>query len=184
MEWPPEPRAEFEEVLVVDREQRALERREHRQLVVRPLDGRERRADRLDLLAPVKRLAADEQMRNAARLDGVRRTRGSGLRRSSRTAGTGRRCGVARAARAFPIRARSATVHPRSASVIVAIKAATASGSDSSIAFADALSTPKLRRPYGFGTASATTDGWDESSSRSFASGTYFACNVAAFSTM
>ena len=63
--------AELEQMLVVDREERALQRREHRQLVVRPLDGGQRRADRLDLFASVKRLAADEQMRNAARLDRV-----------------------------------------------------------------------------------------------------------------
>ena len=48
-----------------------LQRREHRQLVVGPLDRGQRRADRLDFLAAVKRLAADEQMRNAARLDRV-----------------------------------------------------------------------------------------------------------------
>ena len=71
MECPPESRAEFEEVLVVDREQRAFQRREHRQFVVRPFDGRERRADRLHFLAPVKRLPADEQMRDATRLDGL-----------------------------------------------------------------------------------------------------------------
>ena len=70
-----EPVTELEQLLVVDREERALERREHRQLVVGPFDGGERRAYRLDLFAAVKRLAADEQMRNAARLDrvGVRR---------------------------------------------------------------------------------------------------------------
>ena len=37
---------ELEQMLVVDREQRALQRREHRQLVVGPLDGGQRRADR------------------------------------------------------------------------------------------------------------------------------------------
>ena len=62
---------EFQQLLVVDREQRAFQRREHRQLVVGPFDGGERRANRLDFLAAVKRLAADEQMRNAARLDRV-----------------------------------------------------------------------------------------------------------------
>ena len=66
-----EPVPELEQLLVVDREQRAFQRREHRQLVVGPLDRGERGADRLDLLAAVKRLAADEQVRNAARLDGV-----------------------------------------------------------------------------------------------------------------
>ena len=63
--------AELEQVLVVDREQRSLQRREHRQLVVRPLDRGERGADRFDFFAAVKRLAADQQMRNAARLDRV-----------------------------------------------------------------------------------------------------------------
>ena len=66
-----EPMPELEQVLVVDREQRALERRKHRQLIVWPFDRREGGADRLDLFAAVKRLAADQQMRNAARLDRV-----------------------------------------------------------------------------------------------------------------
>ena len=66
-----EPMAELEQMLVVDREQRSLERRKHRQLVVGPFDGGERRADRLDFLAAVERLAADQQMRNTARLDRV-----------------------------------------------------------------------------------------------------------------
>ena len=60
-----------EQRLVVDREQRAAQRREHRQLVVGPLDRRQRGANRLDLLAVVKRLAADEQVRHAARLERV-----------------------------------------------------------------------------------------------------------------
>ena len=58
----------LEQVLVVDGEQRPLQRREHRQLVVGPLDGRQSRANRLDFLAVVERLAADEQMRNARAL--------------------------------------------------------------------------------------------------------------------
>ena len=62
---------ELDEMLVVDREERPLQRREHRQLIVRPLDGRQRRADRFHFFAAVERLAADEQMRNAARLDRV-----------------------------------------------------------------------------------------------------------------
>ena len=41
-----------------------FERREHRQLVVRPFDRRQRRADRFDFLATVKRLASDEQVRD------------------------------------------------------------------------------------------------------------------------
>ena len=62
---------ELEQLLVVDREERSLQRREHRQLVVGPFDRGERGADRLDFLAAVKRLAADQQMRDAARLDRV-----------------------------------------------------------------------------------------------------------------
>ena len=62
---------ELQQRLVVDREQRALQCREHRQFVVRPLDRRERCATGLDLLAPVKRLAADQQVRDAARFDRV-----------------------------------------------------------------------------------------------------------------
>ena len=61
----------LEQRLVVDREERAAQRREHRQLVVGPLDGRERAADRLHLLAFVKRLAADEQVRDTARFERV-----------------------------------------------------------------------------------------------------------------
>ena len=51
---------------VVDREKRPTQRRIHRQLVVRPLDGRERRAHRFHFFAIVKRLAAHEQVRHAA----------------------------------------------------------------------------------------------------------------------
>src|SRR5688500_84675 len=61
----------FEEMRVLDREERPLERREHRELVVGPLDGGERRPHCLDLFAIVERLAADEQMRNSARFDRV-----------------------------------------------------------------------------------------------------------------
>ena len=59
----------LEQRLVADREQRPAQRREHRQLVVRPLDRGERGADRLDLLAIVKRAAADQHVRDAARLE-------------------------------------------------------------------------------------------------------------------
>src|SRR5204862_6962241 len=59
----------LEQLLVADGKQRAAQRGKHRQLVVRPLDRRERRADRLDLLAVVERLAADEHVRHAARLE-------------------------------------------------------------------------------------------------------------------
>ena len=66
-----EPVTEFQQMLIVDGEQRAFQRSEHRQLVVGPLDGGERRAHRLDFFAAVERLAADEQVRNAARFDRV-----------------------------------------------------------------------------------------------------------------
>jgi len=56
-----------EQRLVVDREQRAAQRREDRQLVVGPFDRRQRGANRLDLLAPRAR----------------RRSRASRLRRSA-----------------------------------------------------------------------------------------------------
>ena len=50
-------------------EERSAQRREHRQRIVGPLDRRERRAQRIDLLALVEGLAADEQVRHAARLE-------------------------------------------------------------------------------------------------------------------
>ena len=59
----------LEQLLVADREQRAAQRREHRQLVVRPLDRGERRAEGLDFLAIVEGLAADEHVLDAARLE-------------------------------------------------------------------------------------------------------------------
>ena len=45
--------------------------REHRQLIVGPLDRHQRRAQRLDLLAVVERPAADEQVADAARFERV-----------------------------------------------------------------------------------------------------------------
>ena len=59
----------LEQLFVADREQRAAQRREHRQLIVRPLDRHQRGPQRLDLVAIVKRLAADEQVLHAARLE-------------------------------------------------------------------------------------------------------------------
>jgi len=56
-------------------------------------------------------------------------------------------------------------------------KAPTMSGSDDSIAFADALSGP--RRAYGLGTGSATIAGCESSAARDGDSGTYSACRVA-----
>ena len=67
----PEPVAELEQQLVVDREERSFERGEYRQLVVGPLDRGQRRANRLHLLAPVECLPADEQVRHPSRLDRV-----------------------------------------------------------------------------------------------------------------
>ena len=59
----------LEQLLVANREERASQRREHRQLVVRPLDRGQRGADGFDFLALVKRSAADEHVRDAARLE-------------------------------------------------------------------------------------------------------------------
>ena len=61
--------AVVEQHVVAEGEQRAAQRPEHRQLVVRPLDRGERRAQRLDLLALVEALAADQQVRQVARLE-------------------------------------------------------------------------------------------------------------------
>ena len=72
----------LEQLLVTNREQRSAQRRKHRQLVVRPLDRRERGADRFDFLAIVKCLAADEHMMDAARFERLARTAASCLRRS------------------------------------------------------------------------------------------------------
>ena len=59
----------LEQQVVGEREERAAQRGIDRQLVVGPLDGAERHAQRVDLLALVERLAADEQVRHAARLE-------------------------------------------------------------------------------------------------------------------
>src|SRR5687767_6197460 len=61
----------LEQLLVANRKQRATQRREDRQLVIWPFDRRKRRAQRFDLLAPVKRAAADQQMVDAARFERV-----------------------------------------------------------------------------------------------------------------
>jgi hypothetical protein len=50
----------LEELFDVDREQRAEQCGEDRQLIVGPLDGRQRRAQRLDFLAAVNGAVADE----------------------------------------------------------------------------------------------------------------------------
>ena len=60
-----------EQCLVVDREQRASERREQRELIVGPFDGGERRANGRHFLALVKGSSPDEQMANPACLQRV-----------------------------------------------------------------------------------------------------------------
>ena len=65
----PETMRPLEQRLVADREERSSERREHRQLVVRPFDRRKRGANGLHLFALVERLAADQHVRDPARLE-------------------------------------------------------------------------------------------------------------------
>ena len=65
------PVAILQQLFVTDREERAAERREDGELIVRPFDRRQRRAKRLDLLAAVKRPAADQQVVDAARFERV-----------------------------------------------------------------------------------------------------------------
>src|SRR5690349_2509352 len=59
----------LEQFFVTNREERAAQRREHRQLVVGPFNRRERRTDRFDFLPIVKRFPADEDVAHAARLE-------------------------------------------------------------------------------------------------------------------
>ena len=61
----------FEQLLVADGEEAAPQSGKHGQFVVRPFHGRERRPQRLDLLAIVKRPPPHQQMRHAARLEGI-----------------------------------------------------------------------------------------------------------------
>ncbi len=65
----PRQRVIFEQLLFTDGEQRSVQRRIHRQFVFGPFDRRQRRANRIHFLALVERLAADEQVRNAARFE-------------------------------------------------------------------------------------------------------------------
>jgi len=58
----------LEQLLVAERKQRAPQRREHGQLVVRPLDRGQGGADGLDFFAAVEGLAADEDVMDATRL--------------------------------------------------------------------------------------------------------------------
>ena len=59
----------LEQLFFADREQRTAQRRKHRQLVFGPLDRGQRGANRIDFLALVERLAADQQVRHAARFE-------------------------------------------------------------------------------------------------------------------
>src|SRR5437867_3050099 len=61
----------LEQLLIRNSEERSMQRRVDRQLIVRPLDRRERGADRLDFFAAVKRLATDEELCDSARLEGL-----------------------------------------------------------------------------------------------------------------
>src|SRR5690242_17987512 len=61
----------LEQVLVADREERTSQRGEHRQLIVWPFDRGQGRAQGFDLLAIVKRLAADEQVLHSARVERI-----------------------------------------------------------------------------------------------------------------
>jgi hypothetical protein len=63
---------EFEQLLIVNREERSLQRREDGEFVVGPFDGGERGPNRLHFLTTVKRFPADEQVRDAARFDRIR----------------------------------------------------------------------------------------------------------------
>ena len=108
----------------------------------------------LDLLAAVKRLAADEQVRNAARLDRVDVRARDVLAEADEPAEQDRdvpRLERHRALSSRP-RCRSATVHPFFSSTSHAMNAPTASGSDVSMAFADAFERAQATSQYGFGT--------------------------------
>ena len=132
----------LEQRVVADREQRAAHRAEHRQLVVRPLDRGERRAHRLDLFAIVERLAADEQVRHAARLErlhvGPRHVLhvAAALVVDARVEAAEQQADVARRARRARSsgRSRSVTVQPLCVTS-QSTNAPTASGSESVTAF-------------------------------------------------
>ena len=59
----------LEQLFIADGEEWTAQRRKDRQLVVRPLDGGQRGANRLDFLALVERSPADEHVRDPARLE-------------------------------------------------------------------------------------------------------------------
>ena len=96
-----------EQRFVVDCEQRAPKRREHRHVVVGPFDRRECRAHRLDFFAVVERLPAHEKVRHAARLERFDVSPASRLRRNGRSAGTGCRCAAAESERGWAARRAS-----------------------------------------------------------------------------
>ena len=108
--------AELEQRLVVDREERSLQRREDRQLVVGPFDRGERRANRLDLFAVVESAAADEQVRQPARLDRVDVAAGQVLAEADEAAEQDRDVPRRRRRRAAP-RRRPAARRPSSRSL-------------------------------------------------------------------
>ena len=134
----------LQQLLVADREQRAPQRREHRQLVVRPLDRGQRRADRLDLLAIVERLAADQHVMHAARLEradvGLRHVLAEAEEAPEQDADVARLDFDAGSSPARPLTFQPLSLTSQS------MNAPTASGSDCSIFIAD-----MLRTPYGSG---------------------------------
>ena len=64
----PVPLPELQQRIVQHRDQAAAQHREHAQLIVRPLDRAQRRAQRAHFFALVKALRAHQQMRDPARL--------------------------------------------------------------------------------------------------------------------
>src|SRR5204862_8240216 len=56
----------FEQILAANREQRAAQRRKHRQLIVGPLDRGQGGAERFDFFAVVEGLAAYQDVMHAA----------------------------------------------------------------------------------------------------------------------
>ena len=144
----------LEQLLVADREQRAAQRREHRQLVVRPLDRGERGADRLDLLAIVERLAADQQVRDAARLERLDVRPRDVLAEADETPEQDADVLAPRPSTGARRRLRSVTFQPLSLTQPVDERADRVRAATSR-----SRSPDTLRVPYGSGTGSATTAG-------------------------
>ena len=162
-----------EQHVVAEREQRAAQRAEDRQLVVRPLDRGERGAQRLDLLALVEALAADEQVRQAARLERLhvgprhvdRRPVEASACRSGGTAGRRRAPGSARARSG---RSRSVTVQP-----LACTSQSTNAATASRLPFGDRRLRRRRRSTASrCGTGSATIAGCATLAGRTGASGT------------